>query len=119
MNETIRAIVLIHDQVAWYHGLIRATCPLTERKIGLENDLEQLVSVPVYPLESIICPTLVVHGTADADVLMSHAEFVTSNVPNAESYILDNVGHVIWLGDHLDEMNNKMLSFLTKHSPRE
>ena len=117
MNDTIRAIVSIHDQVAWYHGLIRATCPLTERKVGLENDLEQLVNVPNYPLEKIDCPTLVVHGTADADVLMSHAKFVTSSVSNAESYILENVGHVIWLGEHLDEMNNRMLDFLTKNAP--
>jgi pimeloyl-ACP methyl ester carboxylesterase len=117
MDAAIEEIVKTPGQVAWYHGLIRATCPLTERKAGLENDLIQLSMVPRYPLENIDCPVLVVHGTADADVLMSHAEFVTSTVPNTESYILKNVGHVIWLGDHLEDMNNKMLEFLNEHAP--
>jgi pimeloyl-ACP methyl ester carboxylesterase len=117
MKQTIRAIISIHNQVAWYHGLIRATCPLTERKIGLENDLIKLSTIPRYPIENIECPTLVIHGKADADVLMSHAEFVTTTVPNVESYILDKGGHVIWLGDHLEGMNEKMFNFLKEHIP--
>ena len=114
MNETIREIVSDPEQVAWYHGLIRATCPLTERKVGLENDLEQLSVISNYPLEKIECPTLVVQGTADADVLMSHAENVTSKVPKSELYSLENVGHVIWLGKHLENMNIRLTKFL-KH----
>ena len=34
-------------------------------------------------------------------------------------FILENVGHVIWLGEHLEEMKNRMRNFFIKHAPAE
>jgi len=114
MNTYIEQVMLNPEQVSWYKRFIQTTCPLTSRLAGLNNDLKQLQRVSFSNLQDIRSPTLVIHGTVDKDVSFSNAEFSVSSIPNAKLYRLDNVGHVLWLGEHVSQMNTELVDFLKK-----
>ncbi len=103
------------EQVDWYKRFIKTTSPLSPRKEGLENDLEQLSRVSMQGLERIQCPTLVIHGTADGDVPFSDGEYVADSVPNARMYSLEDVGHIVWLGEHAEKMDQDILDFIREN----
>jgi pimeloyl-ACP methyl ester carboxylesterase len=116
LNDYIRQVMATPEQVTWYKRSIRATCPMSPRTIGLNNDLKQLQQVSFTNLEAVTCPTLVIHGTVDKDVSFSNAEFAASSIPNAKLYSLENIGHMVWLGEHVSEMNSEIVRFLREHS---
>ncbi len=53
------------------------------RQPGYENDIVEFDKIASYPLERITVPTLVLHGTADIDLPVAHAELVGAKVPGA------------------------------------
>jgi pimeloyl-ACP methyl ester carboxylesterase len=85
---------------------------MSPRMIGLNNDIKLLQQVSFTSLEDVKCPTLVIHGTVDGDVSFSNAEFAASSIPNAKLYAIENIGHVVWLGEHVPEMNSELIRFL-------
>jgi pimeloyl-ACP methyl ester carboxylesterase len=115
-DDYVRQVMAIPEQVTWYKRFVRTTCPMSPRTVGLYNDLKLLPQVSFTNLEAIKCPTLVIHGTADGDVSFSNAEFAASSIPNAKLYRLENVGHLVWLGDHVSKMNSDLIRFLREHS---
>ena len=114
LNDYVKQVMSIPEQVLWFKRFIRTTCPMSSRIAGLNNDLKQLESVSIGNLNEIICPTMVVHGTVDTDVSYSNAEFSANSIPNARLYSIENVGHVVWLGAHVSKMNSDLLEFLRK-----
>lgn len=111
-DDYVRQVMDIPEQVAWYKRFIRTTCPMSPRMAGLNNDLNQLEQVSFTSLGAIKCPTLVIHGTADGDVSYANAEFSFSSIPNARLCSLENIGHLVWLGEHVSKMNSDILGFL-------
>ena len=114
LKTYIEQVMKNPEQVSWYKRFIQTACPLTLRLAGLNNDLKQLERVSFSNLQDIRSPTLVIHGTVDKDVSFSNAEFSVSSIPNAKLYRLDNVGHVLWLGEHVSQMNSELVDFLKK-----
>jgi pimeloyl-ACP methyl ester carboxylesterase len=114
-----RAYVLRHpDQLAFFQRVVAAAMPFSMRRTGLWNDLHQFAHLPVYPLERIACPTLVVHGRADGNVPLAHAEFVARAVPKADLLVLEDCGHFIWVGPGSGEAAEKVRTFVARHTPR-
>lgn len=97
-------------------GLMQTQFPLSTRKAGLDNDLETSAKMPVYPIEQITCPTLVVHGKFDGNVPFSHAEFTANTIPNAEMYIVESGGHLVCVGSESDRMRSAIIKFLKDNS---
>ncbi|MGY5875404.1 MAG: alpha/beta hydrolase [Candidatus Thorarchaeota archaeon] len=114
LNAYVKQVMSIPEQILWFKRFIRTTCPMSSRMAGMNNDLEQLESVSFENLDEIMCPTMVVHGTVDTDVKFSNAEFSANSIPNARLYRLENIGHLVWLGEHVSEMNSDLLEFLRK-----
>ncbi len=112
LNDYVKRVMSIPEQVLWFKRFIRSTCPMSSRMAGLNNDLEQLERVSFGNLNEIMCPTMVVHGTVDTDVSFSNAEFSANSIPNARLYKIENIGHVVWLGEHVSKMNSDLLEFL-------
>jgi len=109
--------VLRHpEQLAFFQRVAACGIPLSVRQTGLWNDLHQFAHLPVYPLEQITCPTLVVHGCADGNVPLAHAEFVARSVPNAELLVLEECGHFIWVGPGAGQAAAKVRAFLVRHA---
>jgi pimeloyl-ACP methyl ester carboxylesterase len=112
-----RAYVRRHPaQVAFFRRLAASGLPLSVRRTGLWNDLHQYAHLPVYPLEQITCPTLVLHGCADGNVPFAHAEFVAHTVPHAELRAIKDCGHLIWVGPDAEQTREEVLAFLRRHS---
>lgn len=115
-DNYVKQVMDIPEQVDWYKRFVRTTCPMSPRMVGLNNDLKQLEQVSFTSLEAVNCPTLVIHGTVDGDVSYSNAEFSASSIPNARLLSLENIGHVVWLGEHVSKMNSELIGFLREHT---
>jgi len=55
------------EALAFMKGMIGTMDPYTQRAQGTRNDLEQHGMMPPLPFDDITCPTMIVHGTHDAD----------------------------------------------------
>jgi pimeloyl-ACP methyl ester carboxylesterase len=104
-------------QVTWYKEFIRTACPLSFRKDGLENDMTILRDVNIPNFEKVLAPTLIIHGKMDKVVPFSHTEYALSSIPNTKLIGIEDVGHVIWLGEHLGLMKREISGFLRKTRP--
>jgi pimeloyl-ACP methyl ester carboxylesterase len=105
------------EQMTLLRRLAACGMPLSVRQAGLWNDLHQYAQLLVYPLEQIICPTLVLHGRADGNVPFAHAEFVARTVPKVELLVLEDCGHLIWVGPGATQAREKVITFLKRHAP--
>lgn len=90
--------------------------PISQRKAGFDNDLKQFEDLPTYELAHITAPTMVLHGTADSVVPLSHGEFVARTVPHAELVTIEGGGHLCVV-THKEEALSAVLGFLKRHAP--
>lgn len=115
--NSVQYVMSDPSQVEWYKGFVRTACPLSPRKIGHDNDFEQLEQVIISKIDRILAPTFIIHGTIDRVVPISHAEFAADSISTSDFYRLDGIGHIVWFGPHVDQMNRDMLDFFRKHIP--
>jgi len=114
INTYVKQVMSYPEQVSWLKRFLQTTCPMSPRMVGLDNDMKQLEAVSFPNLNDIRSPTLVIHGTVDKDVSYTNAEFSASSIPNAELNRLDGIGHLVWLGKHVSQMNSELIDFLKK-----
>jgi pimeloyl-ACP methyl ester carboxylesterase len=76
----------------FFHSLAMSGLRLT----GYDNDMAQFDKITNYPLEHIHVPTLALHGTADADLPIAHAELVAAKVPGARLIRAEGGGHMFF-----------------------
>ncbi|MHA1883179.1 MAG: alpha/beta fold hydrolase [Candidatus Thorarchaeota archaeon] len=117
IRNSVEYVMSNPSQVEWYKGFVRTACPLSPRKIGHDNDFEQLEHVNIPEIDRILAPTFIIHGTIDRVVPISHAEFTADSISNSEFYRLEDIGHIVWFGPHVDQMNHDMSKFFKKHIP--
>ena len=86
------------------------------RRAGSSNDLFQFARLPQYPPSEIRKPTLVIHGTADRMVPISHAEFAASAIPQVQLIRLPGAGHDVFFVQH-QRLAPQVLGFLKAHAP--
>jgi pimeloyl-ACP methyl ester carboxylesterase len=116
-KERLSYVLRHPDQMSFFRRVAASGMPLSVRQTGLKNDLHQFAGLPVYPLERLTCPTLVVHGRADGNVPLAHAEFVAGTIPNAELFAMEDCGHFIWAGPGAAQYHEQVRSFLRRHAP--
>ena len=85
--------------------------PMSQRRAGFNNDLRQFPRTPMYLVERISAPTLVVHGMADRVVPLEQAEFVAAGVPGAERYYVEGGGHLCPI-THSELLIPRIMEFL-------
>jgi pimeloyl-ACP methyl ester carboxylesterase len=105
-------------QYRWMRGLLYSCYPLSLRRTGLNNDLEQFSAIEDYPVEQIACPTLIVHGRHDGNVTFDHAEFVAQGVPGARMVVAESCGHLIWMSEEERKMRDAVIEFVEEHALR-
>ncbi|HVN72393.1 MAG TPA: alpha/beta hydrolase [Desulfomonilia bacterium] len=99
-------------------GMMKSMSPSDLRRDGMENDVKQLKKVKDLPLKKIKAPTLIIHGTDDADVPVADAALAANTIPHAELYLVHGGFHVMALTDKIDEITNKRIMFLKEHAPQ-
>lgn len=84
----------------------------TGGKPGLENDLAQLAAGAGWPLEQITMPTLIVHGTEDADSPFMQAVKARQLIPDCELRPVEGATHRLWMSDRYAEARERQAAFL-------
>jgi pimeloyl-ACP methyl ester carboxylesterase len=85
-----------------------------QRRAGSRNDVEQFSNMPVYLVESIHVPTLVIHGTDDEQVPYTHGLFIAQRVPGAELYSIEGGTHIVFV-THAEQVLSRLFTFLSEH----
>ncbi|TLS54159.1 alpha/beta hydrolase [Paenibacillus antri] len=81
---------------------------------GFMIDLASTGTVRDSHLQSIACPTLILHSRHDKAVPVDHAHYALKHIPGADLRLLDTWGHLIWLGRGSEQMHEALISFLGK-----
>ena len=102
---------------AFVTGLFQTLSPLSLRKAGLLNDLDQFERIDRLPLDEIKCPALVIHGTHDSDVRFEHGEHAARSIRDAEFLPVEGGTHVLWVAKQAEELRNRRIEFLRRHAP--
>ncbi|RJP93689.1 MAG: alpha/beta hydrolase [Desulfobacteraceae bacterium] len=105
------------ERVKVLTGMMKSMSPGDLREAGMKNDVEQLEKVKDLPLKDIKTPTLIIHGTKDADVSVADAEFSASQIPGSELFLVPGGFHVMAITDSIDTITQKRVDFLKEHSP--
>jgi len=99
-------------------ALILSTADRMARRLpGTENDI-RITRSTTYPLEHILAPALVVHGTADRVVSYDHAQTLAGRVPGARLLTVEGGEHVAIFTDR-DRVRAEVTAFLREHAPAE
>ncbi len=120
LEEQIR---LIHDimkdkrRINVLKNLMKSMSPAELRKDGMKNDIAQLRRIKDLPMNGIKAPTLIIHGTDDADVSVRDAQLAAERIPQSELYLVPGGFHVLALADSIDQITEKRISFLQRNSP--
>ncbi|MBO0813411.1 MAG: hypothetical protein J2P23_15400, partial [Microlunatus sp.] len=102
--------------LAWLRAFLSTIQPYRPRKPGTVNDTSQMRALDDLPLGQISCPTLVVHGTHDADVPPEHADRALTGIPAAKAHWIDNGSHTgFWLASGANDAQSTARNFLTQH----
>jgi pimeloyl-ACP methyl ester carboxylesterase len=83
--------------------------------MGYINDMNQFEELTAYPLQEIVLPTLIVHGTADVDIPFSQAQEMADAIPYAELLSIDGAHHLSLLLN--EQALNAIHCFLQRLSP--
>lgn len=113
--------VLCSPQVlAWLRLFVGTLHPYRPRRAGTDNDTVQLARITDLPLAAIRCPTLVVHGTHDADVPFDHGERAHEQITGAEYRWIESGSHLgFWLAPNAEPSRAAARDFLDRHCRSE
>ena len=92
--------------------------PYKPRKAGTENDMAIYRKLYHLPLEKVSCPSLIVHGTHDADVKFYDGVYAYENIPGAERFWIEEGSHLgFWISKNGRAAQDATLAFLNRHKP--
>ena len=81
-------------QEAQSSAFIEALVMNPQHSDGYRNDMQQFATLPAYPFQDIVVPTLIVHGTADVDVPFRQTEELASALPHAQLVAIEGADHL-------------------------
>lgn len=104
------------DALDFIKAFMKTMYPYDRRKAGTENDMIQYKTLCHLPVEKIKCPSLIIHGTHDADVKFYDGVYSYEHVPNAERYWIEEGSHLgFWLSPYAVIAQNIACNFLDKN----
>ena len=104
--------------LAFMRAFIDTMNPYRPRKAGTDNDTALLRRLTHLPVEQVRCPTLIVHGTHDADVKFHHGVYAHEHIARAERFWIEEGSHLgFWLSPHATQAQTAAQEFLGGHQP--
>ncbi len=118
VKEVTERVLRDPAAVEFLTQLTQSSSPWEDRRAGFDNDIEVIQSVEhePLPLESVKCPTLIVHGTADDDVPYFVAERAHERLENSELYAMEDACHLLWIDPGAAEMDRHQTNFVSTHT---
>jgi pimeloyl-ACP methyl ester carboxylesterase len=114
LNELVDQIIQDQQKKEFFLNLFQSFTPMSLRRYGFLNDMKQLETFNFSDYEKIICPTLIIHGKADKDVPLEHAENLSQKVKNSECFLIEKGSHLINFSNTFDKAEEKIISYLNK-----
>jgi len=98
--------------------LVRSSIPWEDRRDGFAADMETISSLEEnpLPLESVKCPTLIVHGSADDDVPYRVGVEAQKRIPGSRLHTMEGAHHILWLDDSIDDVNRMQTKLVRDHA---
>ena len=113
LGEQMEYVLRSPDSVAFLQALIATMNPYRPRIPGNNNDMALFRDLGALPLSQVRCPTLVVHGTHDADVKFWHGVRAYEGVSGAHRVWIEDGSHLgFWLGPHAAQAQGAAREFL-------
>ncbi|WP_142829685.1 alpha/beta fold hydrolase [Planococcus soli] len=79
---------------------------------GFMVDLTHIKELTITDLQTVTCPTLIMHSKHDAAVSLEHPYHAHQHIPLSELCLLESWGHLIWLGNTANKSEEKTVQFL-------
>ncbi|MHA1218210.1 MAG: alpha/beta fold hydrolase [Candidatus Heimdallarchaeaceae archaeon] len=95
----------------WVMDFLNTTVPMSIRKLGLNHDIELLLSIEKIPVDNINVKSLLVYSKEDNDVKWLNAEYLKTNLKDFE-LLVTHGGHFMWIGEDMDKIKSKRMEFL-------
>jgi pimeloyl-ACP methyl ester carboxylesterase len=111
-------IDLSSEKKEMFTAIAKSLFPLSFRRAGIANDLRSIQNMPLYPIDLIQVPTLVIHGDGDEIVPYKHAEWSAGRIRQALFLVAEGGGHLSFI-THLEMTRRAMLTFLKFRAPQE
>jgi pimeloyl-ACP methyl ester carboxylesterase len=103
---------------AFFQAMFDTTLPYQKRWPGTDNDALQTRSLNL-PLGSISTPTLIVHGTQDADVPIEDSQYAAAQIRGARHHWAADDDHLgFWLSPRSIDMQHIVRTFINQNAPR-
>jgi len=102
---------------AFMKGIMDTMYPYSERTQGNVNDMKQFNAMPPLPFDKITSPTLVIHGTHDADVKFVDGVRAYEHIKGAKRYWIEHGDHLaFWLSQEAPKAQAYAFEFLNQHA---
>jgi len=117
MNEQVASAMQDPCQLEFVHAFMQTMFPYHTRKEGTENDVAVFATYTRIPLGAINCPTLVVHGTHDADVKFWDGVYAYESIEGARRHWIEYGSHLgFWVSPGAAEAQAVAAGFLERHA---
>lgn len=97
INNTLDKIMSDPGRLAYAKEFFKTAVPTKRRFAGYQNDAGQMAKFNEPGLQLIKCPTLIIHGTDDGDVPITHAHRAAKAIPEAKFIPVAGAFHLIEL----------------------
>lgn len=83
LKELTTSVMADPDKRALILSMADGASRLPPHRDGIKNDMSNFAAITDLELRKITCPTLLIHGRNDRDVLPEYSEFAASQIANA------------------------------------
>jgi pimeloyl-ACP methyl ester carboxylesterase len=120
IDRQIKAAPKDPDQMRLFPRLVRSMGEYSRRKADVDNDREQFRKLTDLPVDRIRCPSLIIHGTHDSDVLFYHGGYAWENIPDAGKLWVREGSHFdVWIHPQVHDVYERIIAFLQQHQKKE
>lgn len=106
------------EKIDFVRAFMTTMNPYNPRKPGTDNDILQSGMLKRLPVDLIRCPSLIIHGTHDADVKFYDGVYAYESIPSSERYWIEEGSHLgFWLNEKASEAQRAARDFIHRHSP--
>ena len=118
MQEHMEYALGSEEAKAFVTAFMNTMNPYNPRKAGTENDMALYREITHMPVEKVKCPSLIIHGTHDADVKFYDGVYAYENIPGAERFWIEEGSHLgFWLSRNGLAAQKAAREFLERHRP--
>jgi pimeloyl-ACP methyl ester carboxylesterase len=113
-----RLIGSSEEKMHMFSGVTNALFPLSFRRNGIINDFNAIQEMPLYPIDLIQTPTLVIHGDQDDIVPYQQGKWSAGRIRQAFFLVIQGGRHLSFIS-HLEMTRQALLTFLAARAPKE